>query len=138
MLVEKIKARGHRNVTARHKTTFEFTKETHLTPRGDCIIAVSVDRSLPELSERFREALQREGAVLEIVLHCSGLTEKIIACGSPDLILKHPTDLVVRKSTFICDRTLAVKADKAAIDFNREFVGRLRYGGEVLIELKIY
>ncbi|OYT40505.1 MAG: hypothetical protein B6U86_03865 [Candidatus Altiarchaeales archaeon ex4484_43] len=137
MLVEKIKAVGHRNVTARHKTTLEITKEDHLTPRGDCIIAISADRSLSELSRRFRGALKSQKAKLEITLSCSNLTEKITACGDPNLTLRHPTDMVIRKSSFICERTLAIKANKAAIDLNREFVKKLREGEEVEIELRI-
>jgi len=137
MLVEKIKATGHRNVTAKHKTTFEITKENHLTPRGDCIIAISADKSLPELSREFRNSLKNEKAKLKINLHCSNLTEKITACGDPNLTLKHPTDMVIRKSSFICDRTLAIKANKAAIDLNKEFVKKLKEGKEVEIELKV-
>jgi len=137
MLVEKIKAVGHRNVTARHKTTLEITKEDHLTPRGDCIIGISADRSLPELSRRFREALKSRKARLEIILSCSNLTEKITAYGDPNLTLRHPTDMVIRKSSFVCERTLAIKANKAAIDLNREFVKKLREGKEVEIELRV-
>jgi hypothetical protein len=138
MLVEKIKAKCNVNITAKHGTTLEITKEEHLTLKGDCIIAVSADRALPELSEKFKKALRNPSAKIEIVIHCSNLTEKVIACGHPDLTLKHPTDMVVRKSTFICDRTLAVKADKASIDLDRALVDRLRKGEDIEIELKIY
>lgn len=137
MKTERIKAKGHRNVTARHKTTFEITKEDYLTPGGDCIIAVSADKSLPELSSEFREALKSPKAKLEIILSCSGLTEEINAYGDPDLVLTHPTDMVVRKSDFTCNRTLAVRADKAAIDLDREFIKKLREGNNIEIELRI-
>lgn len=137
MLVEKIKAKGHGNVTAKHRTTLEITKENHLTPRGDCIIAISADKSLPELSREFKHSLRNHKAKLEIILHCSNLTEKITAYGDPNLTLRHPMDMVVRKSNFICDRTLAIKADKAAIDLDKEFVKKLVEGKEVEIELRI-
>jgi hypothetical protein len=35
-------------------------------------------------------------------------------------------DLVVRKSDFICNRTLAIRADKAAKDFSRNLVKKLQ------------
>lgn len=137
MVTEKITASGHVNVSARHDTSLEVTREGYLTPRGDCIIAVSADKAFPELSEGFKKALRRDGAVLEITISCGGLTDKVIAYGSRDLQLSHPTDLVVRKSFFICERTLAIKADKAAIDLSRELAGKLKGELPVLIELRV-
>src|SRR3989338_1936795 len=37
---------GHENVTARHKTTLEFTKDNELSLKGDCIVGVKADFSL--------------------------------------------------------------------------------------------
>ncbi|MBM4400405.1 MAG: DUF371 domain-containing protein, partial [Crenarchaeota archaeon] len=45
---------------------------------------------------------------------------------SPQLTLSHPTDMVIRKSDYVCNRTLAVHADKAAQDLSRELVEKLR------------
>ena len=44
------------------------------------------------------------------------------AMGSSRLLFAHPADLVVRKSRYICTRTVAIMADKAAGDLPREFV----------------
>lgn len=137
MLVEKIIARGHFNVRSLHRTTFEVTKETHLTPRGDCIVAVCADRALPDFSAAFKSALRKEGAILLITVRCGGLEEKIAARGHPDLTLTHPTDLVVRKSSFVCSRTLAVHADKAAVDFSRKLVEKLKEDLPVEVELQV-
>ena len=137
MLVEKIIARGHFNVRSLHGTTFEVTKESHLTPKGDCIIAVCADRTMPDFSTEFKEALRKPDAVLHIVVRCGGLEEKIVAYGHPDLILTHPTDLVVRKSSFICSRTLAIHADKAAVDFSRRLVEKLAEDLPVEVELQV-
>jgi hypothetical protein len=137
MLVEKIIARGHVNVRSNHGTTFEVTKETHLTPRGDCIVAVCADRALPDFSTGFKEALRKPDSVLHITVRCGGLEEKIVAHGRSDLILTHPTDLVVRKSNFICSRTLGVCADKAAADFDRKLVEKLREDLPVEVELRV-
>ena len=131
-----IRARGHENVTARHKTTLEFTKEEHLTPRGDCIIAVGADRGLQEFSKEFKNLLKDDDAVLEIRIECGGISETVRARGHSHLTLTHPTDMVVRKSDFICDRTLAIGADKASIDLDRGLIEKLKRGSEVIIKLK--
>ena len=46
--------------------------------------------------------------------------------GGPGLTFAHPTDLVIRKSGFISNRTLMVHADKSAIDLPREMVRQLQ------------
>ena len=140
MAVEIVKARGHRHISGKHKTTFEVTKETHLTPRGDCIVGISADKSISELSEEFKNSLKSEGAKIEILLKipCTGLEEKVIAFGSPELTFTHPTDIVVRKSTFICPRTLAINANRAAADFSREFIEKLKNTDtELLVEFNV-
>jgi len=137
MLKETIKARGHKNVTAKHRTTLEFTKEKHLTPQGDCIIVVGADKSMREFSEEFKSALRDDDAELEIRIKCKGLVEIVRARGNSNLILTHPTDMVIRKSDFVCDRTLAVRADKASIDLDRKLVERLKEGNEAIIEFNV-
>ena len=137
MPTEKIKAKGHRNIKAKHRTTIEITRESHLTERGDCIIAVSADRGTHDFSNGFKEELRNENAKLEIILICENSKEIIAAYGHPDLTFKNPDEMVIRKSNFICDRTLAIRADKAAINLDREFVKKLREGKEVKIELRI-
>ena len=46
--------------------------------------------------------------------------------GHPDLILTHTEDIVIRKSDFICPRTLAVKCDKASDLLPRSMVKKLQ------------
>jgi hypothetical protein len=54
------------------------------------------------------------------------MTERINAHGDPRLSLTHPTDMVIRKSTHISGRTLAIHADKAANDLSRKLVEKLK------------
>lgn len=124
-LIEIIRCRGHENVKATHRSTLEFTKEDYLTPRGDCIICVSADRGINDLSEEFKESL-REGKKLLIRIRVGDLVDEITAEGSPDLILDHPHSMVVRKSTYIDARTLAIRASKAAKDVDRRIVELLK------------
>jgi hypothetical protein len=122
---ETILAYGHENIQASHKTTLEITKESWLSKKGDCIIAVSADKAITDFSSKFKDDLRKENAQIAILIETEGITEVINAFGSPRLILAHPTDIVVRKSDYICDRTLAVRADKAACDLSRRLVKKL-------------
>ena len=123
---EVIHAYGHENILATNRTTFEITKEERLTRKGDCIVAVSADKGLDNLSAEFKEAMRKDGAKLTISIETEDAMDVINALGNSMLILNHPTDMVVRKSGFICTRTLAVHADKAACDLSRELVNKLK------------
>ena len=117
---------GHENMQATHKTTLEFTRDMHLSKRGDCIVAVAADKALADLTAEFKENLRKPNAKLTITIEADGTTEQVTAEGSPQLTLKHPTDMVIRKSGYVCSRTLAVHADKAACDLSRDLVEKLK------------
>jgi hypothetical protein len=117
---------GHKNIRATHRTTLEFTKDKHLSKKGDCIIAVAADKALADLSPQFEENLRKPNAKLTILIEAGGIAEQVHACGSQQLILSHPTEAVIRKSDYVCSRTLAVRADKAANDLSRELVEKLK------------
>ncbi|MCW4008855.1 MAG: DUF371 domain-containing protein [Candidatus Bathyarchaeota archaeon] len=123
---EVITCYGHQNIHATHKTTLEFTRDKHLTKRGDCIVAVAADKALADLGSGFKETLRRPNAKLTILIEVDGVTEQVTASGSPRLILTHASDMVVRKSDFVCSRTLAVQADKAACDLSRALIEKLK------------
>ena len=129
-IVEVVMARGHENIRSTHETTFEITKESSLTKRGDCIIALSATKGASDLCPEFKEAAKREGAQITISIEAGDVKEIVKAEGSPRLTFLHPTDLVVRKSDYICSRTIAIKADKAAADFSRELVGKMQNPGQ--------
>ncbi|MEM2105894.1 MAG: DUF371 domain-containing protein [Candidatus Bathyarchaeia archaeon] len=123
---EVIAARGHANIRATHRSTLEITKDSELTRRGDCIIAVSADKALADLSVEFKKCLLNEKAKITILIEANEISEVVKAFGSPKLILTHPADIVVRKSDYVCARTLAIKADKAACDLSRRLVEKLK------------
>lgn len=125
-VTEKINAYGHGNIRSTHETTIEITKEKSLTKRGDCIIAVGATKGARDLGQEFREAMKREGTRINITVEAGGVKEVVKARGTPRLLLTHPTDLVVRKSNYVCDRTVAIGADKAAGDLSRELVEKLK------------
>jgi hypothetical protein len=123
---EGIEAFGHRNVQAIHPSTLMITKENNLSKQGDCIVVLAADKAVADLSVEFKDKLRNPHAKLTIVIEADGLKEQINAYGSPKLILTHPTDMVIRKSDYICSRTLAIKADKAANDLSRELIEKLK------------
>jgi uncharacterized protein len=125
-------ARGHKNVLSSHKTTVEVTKEATLTKQGDCIVAVKSTKGAADLPLEFKEAAKKEGARITVTVEANELKETITAEGSPQLQFTHQTDLVVRKSEYVCGRTLAIRADKAAIDFSRELVEKLKDPNQIV------
>ena len=125
-VTEIILGYGHENIQATHKTTFEITKEAQLSRRGDCIIAVSANKTMTDFSSEFKENLHKEKAKIMILIEAGDSVEVVNAFGSPRLILTHRTDMVVRKSNYVCNRTLAIQADKAACDLSRKLAEKLR------------
>ncbi len=123
---ETIYARGHPNVSATHKTTLEITTRDKLTIRGDCIVAVCANKGAEQLSESFKELARMENSTITMILKVDDQTETIKGQGSPHLTFTHPHDIVARKSTYHSDRTIMIKADKAAIDLNRKLVQKLK------------
>jgi len=125
-LTEIVTAYGHSLVQAAHRTTIEVTKDPHLTRKGDCIIAVKADKSLADLSQSFKEAARNPKAKITVTIEAGSEKETITAHGDAGLTFTHPADMVIRKSSYVCSRTLAVNADKAANDLSRKLVEKLR------------
>lgn len=124
-IVEVITARGHPRVTVKHQTTLMFTKDREVGFKGDCIVGVLADKGATGLHEELKSTL-RSGATVNITIEAEGEIEKVHAFGHPLLTLADSKDLVIRKSRFTCGRTLAVGADKAAMDLSRALVAKLR------------
>ncbi|NPA62725.1 MAG: DUF371 domain-containing protein [Methanococci archaeon] len=129
-----IKAKGHENVSATHKTTLEITKENYLTPTGHCIIGINANKSMADFSEEFKEKLRNAKKII-VEIDVEGLKEVIVGEGHRDLILNHPTDMVIRKSDYICSRTLMINANKSAKDINREIVKKLKNGANLTFKI---
>lgn len=119
---EKIEAWGHVNITAVNTTTFQMTKEDHLTRKGDCIIAINASKGARDLSAEFKRLVRRRQAEVKVIIEAGTSVEIAMGRGDPQLLLNHPTDLVVRKSDYTCNRTLMIRADKGAVDFSRDLV----------------
>jgi hypothetical protein len=116
---------GHRNITAKHRTTLEITKDEEITRKADCIIGVRADKSASDIPDWLKSHLLSGGCV-EIELVIGSFFINIHGFGSPNLTLRSKKEIVIRKSSYIDDRTVAIMADKAAIDLPREAVDLLR------------
>jgi len=124
--LEIISAFGHELICSTHRTTFEVTKDWALTTRGDCIIGVKANKGAADLSEDYKTLARTPDADITVTIEADGIVETVRAKGDPRLTFTDPEDIVVRKSSYICGRTVAVKADKAAADLSRELIKKLK------------
>ncbi len=133
----KIKAKGHENVLSLHKSTFEITKDKDLSLAGDCIIGLDIDKSMEDFPKRFKEKLANDDTKVIVELRTPNASDTIEGYGHHDLTLSHPTDIVCRKSTFVCSRTLMIKSNKAAIDLNRDLIKDLANGESMDVNIEL-
>lgn len=132
---ETISCQGHANILALHPTTFEITTCGELTCAGDCVIGVWADKGAADLSGEFRSVLSSPGAILTTILSCGEIELGIRSAGGPNITLRHPHDLVWRRSTFTCDRTIGIGSDCTARTIDRKLVRLLKKGAEMEVRL---
>jgi len=124
---------GHRNILALHPSTIEITKSMKLTRRGTCIVGVGATMAVVDLNEEFKTLARNNRSKITVSLSVGDLEEVITGYGDPRLTFMHPEDIVLRRSQYTCDRTLCIKADKAARDLSRELIGLLRNPNQRMI-----
>ncbi len=111
-------AYGHKNLRGTHRNTFEFTKDKDLTVEGDCIIGIRADFDISELKALLRfDKLKIRMKVEDMVEEAVCETNKDFSDGQ---------EIVFRRSDFNSSRTLGIKADRACIDFSRDFIDKLK------------
>ena len=132
----QFKAYGHPNIRSTHKTTLMTTTETHLTPRGDCIIAVGADLGLTQLPKEIKEAARDPETKITLTLKVEDQVFTAKGRGHPNLSYSDPVDMVARKSSYTCGRTLMIGADKAAVDFPEEMIDALQDSNvDIMVQL---
>jgi len=117
---------GHKNVRAYHPRTIEITTEPDLTLQGDCIIGVAAECGCKKIPESLKKKLRRSDSQVTITITVNGKSFKVTGNGHEDLRLENPHDIVIRKSSFLCPRTLAVRCDKSSEDMPREMIKQLQ------------
>ena len=154
---------GHENITARHKTTLEFTKDDEMRLEGDCIVGIGADFELASL-KRFIKSLGNNRKItitIETINNTDNekiindkkikindknnnneknikneIIGKITAEINPDF--NSDKEMVIRKSDFVSARTFAIKADKAAFELGKGLVGFLtEKGNKIRIVVEI-
>ena len=117
---------GHENIRSNHQKTIEITKESHLTPRGDCIVGVNASSSCVDLPDELKNKLKNSETEVCFTIRVGTDEFTLKGKGHPDLVLSHTQDIVLRKSDFTCPRTLSVKCDKASDMVPREMISQLQ------------
>jgi len=117
---------GHENIRSLHPKTIEITTESHLTVNGDCIIGVKADCGCSDIPERMRILLQNSKSNVNCTISVKDFAFKIKGKGNDKLTLKNPHDVVIRKSSFICPRTLAVGCNAASNEIPRQMIKLLQ------------
>ena len=119
-------AYGHPAILSTHPTTLEITTSPDLTHRGDCVVAVRSSSAVRNLPEDLKRVLSSSSGRGRLALRVGPFEFAVEGIGDPRLAFSHETDLIVRKSAFISDRTLMILADKSSMDIPREMVQLLR------------
>ena len=107
---------GHRNIRAMHCKTIEFTKDTDLTVRGDCIIGVRADFNCGELKKLSGDVL--------VTVDVGELKDTFRAVINPHFDDDH--EIVFRKSLYKSERTLGVRLNKGSNKLDRDIVELLQ------------
>ncbi len=132
-----ITCHGHAHVRGSHKTTFEITCEDELSPQGDCIIGVCSDKGAADLADNFCSLLADERAILTTCLQAGGISCEIRSRGSSQMTFDHPTDLVWRRSEFVCGRTIGIGSDHVARTLPRELINLLSGGADMVVIMTV-
>ncbi len=117
---------GHENIRSTHKKTIEITKESSLTPQGDCIIGVNASYSCSDLPQSLKEKLQNPKSIVHFSIKVADHEFIVKGRGHKNLTFTHTEDIVIRKSDFVCPITLAIKCDKTSNLLPREMVTLLQ------------
>ncbi len=128
-------SRGHPLVLGSHPTTFEVTREDYLTRKGNCIIGIAADKGCSELLPAFKSVVAHDDAILITRLTCGGVTVEVKSRGSSLLTLDHPTDMVWRRSSFVCGRTIGIMTDYVAATLPKPLIMNLIEGKELIVSL---
>lgn len=122
MVQEEVIFFGHPNVQSLHGKTLEITKDEHLTLRGDCILGVRATKACADLNETLKRRLSTSGSIVRVEIMVGSESFVIKGMGDERLSLMNPHDIVIRKTNFVCPRTLSIRCDKASSDVPRNMV----------------
>lgn len=111
-----ITAKGHSNIKATHKKTFELVASEQLSETGTCIIGVATEPAQEQL-------LALRGSV-RIELQCGDARDEISALMNPLYIASDP--LIIRTHEAPQHNSLCIAASKGAAALDRDLITALR------------
>ena len=117
---------GHKNIRSLHPKTIEITTEPNLTLNGDCIIGVNASCGCNDVPEKMKNLMRNSKSEILFTISIKDISFKIKGNGHENLILTNPHDIVIRKSSFICPRTLAIHCDLASDSIPRQMIKTLQ------------
>jgi hypothetical protein len=100
---------------------------------------VNANLACIDLPEKFKKKVQNSNSEIIFTIKVGPHSFTIHGKGSEKLTLKHKNDIVLRKSAFVCSRTLAINCDMASDDIPREIIKELQSqnaAGIMIIEVK--
>ncbi len=119
----KFHAYGHTNILSTHKMTLEFTKDSEVSKKGDCIVGVKADFELSKIKELIKKSRNKK---ITITIETSDKKIKEMLKAELNPSFNNDKELVIRKSDFVSDRTLARRANKAAFELKRDLIDYLK------------
>ena len=122
----KFYAHSHPNILGTHKTTLEFTKDKNLSLEGDCIIGVNSDFELKKIKNFIKNAQYEKHKIVKIKISSLNgeFRDEVTAELNPSFNNAH--EIVVRKTDFVSERTLATNANKSSSELDRRLIDYLK------------
>lgn len=117
---------GHKNIRSLHPKTIEITTVPELTLKGDCVVGVNASCGCNDIPEEMKKLLRNSKSDVLFTITVNDISFKIKGKGHDDLILTHPHDIVIRKSSFVCPRTLATNCNAASDSIPRQMIKNLQ------------
>ena len=117
MVVSRFSIKGHKNVLSHHKSTLEFTKDEHLTKKGDCILGVEASFNPDDFEKIGYGKTRIDIGYGKIRDSFSGYTNENFS---------KDDCMVIRRSSFLDQRTLMVKSNKISKDIDRRIITGLK------------
>jgi hypothetical protein len=113
---------GHKNIRSLHPKTIEITTESDLTLNGDCIVGVNATCGCNDIPEQMKNLLRNPKSKILFTISVKDISFKVKGTGHENLISTNPHDIVIRKSSFICPRTLAIRCNMASDAIPRQLI----------------
>jgi hypothetical protein len=102
------------------------TKDEHLGLKGDCIIGVRASKGCADIDEKIKRLLKLDDSVVRMEIIIGNESFSVTGRGDSRLTLLNQHDIVIRRSRFVCPRTMSVMCDKASSDLPRKMISMLQ------------